>query len=143
MKKLIAVISLVLAQLLFVSTVSAQATNSNQLSDPRVRQALCMAIDMELIKSTLFEDQIIVADSLLPNGPMKSPNLPDYSYNPEKAKALLAEANWDSERVLDTVFYYGDQLTSDLMAAIQGMFADVGVKMTYRLLQGDVGAQLN
>jgi peptide/nickel transport system substrate-binding protein len=74
---------------------------------------------------------------------MKSPNLPDYSYNPEKAKALLAEANWDNERVLDTVFYYGDQLTSDLMAAIQGMFADVGVKMTYRLLQGDVGAQLN
>jgi ABC-type transport system substrate-binding protein len=73
-----------------------------------------MAIDMELIKSTLFEDQIIVADSLLPNGPMKSPNLPDYSYNPEKAKALLAEANWDNERVLDTVFYYGDQLTSEL-----------------------------
>ena len=143
MKKLITVISLVLAQLLFVSTVSAQPTNSNQLSDPRVRQALCMAIDMELIKSTLFEDQIIVADSLLPNGPMKAPNLPDYSYNPEKAKALLAEANWDNDRVLDTVFYYGDQLTTDLMAAIQGMFADVGVKMTYRLLQGDVGAQLN
>ena len=108
MKKLIMVISVVLAQLLFVSTVSAQPTNSNQLSDPRVRQALCMAIDMELIKSTLFEDQIIVADSLLPNGPMKSPNLPDYSYNPEKARALLAEANWDSDRVLDTVFYYGD-----------------------------------
>ena len=105
MKKLIMVISVVLAQLLFVSTVSAQPTNSNQLSDPRVRQALCMAIDMELIKSTLFEDQIIVADSLLPNGPMKSPNLPDYSYNPEKARALLAEANWDSDRVLDTVFY--------------------------------------
>ena len=49
MKKLIMVISVVLAQLLFVSTVSAQPTNSNQLSDPRVRQALCMAIDMELI----------------------------------------------------------------------------------------------
>ena len=58
MKKLIMVISVMLAQLLFVSTVSAQPTNSNQLSDPRVRQALCMAIDMELIKSTLFEDQI-------------------------------------------------------------------------------------
>ena len=37
MKKLLAVISLVMAQLLFVSTVSAMPTNSNQLSDPRVR----------------------------------------------------------------------------------------------------------
>ena len=141
MKKLYVVIVAVLAHLMIISSVSAQPTNSNQLSDPRVRQALCMAIDMELIKSTLFEDQIIVADSLLPNGPMKSPNLPDYSYNPEKAKALLAEAKWNNDRVLYTVFYYGDQLTSALMSAIQGMFSDFGVKMTYRLLQGDVGAQ--
>jgi ABC-type oligopeptide transport system substrate-binding subunit len=49
-------------------------TNSNQLSDPRVRQALCMAIDMVTIGETLFEDQIIPADSLLPNGPLKAPN---------------------------------------------------------------------
>jgi len=143
MKKLYVVIVAVLAHLMFISSVSAQPTNSNQLSDPRVRQALCMAIDMVTIGETLFEDQIIPADSLLPNGPLKAPNLPDYSYNPEKARQLLAEANWDSERELDMVFYYGDQLTADLMAAIQAYFADVGVKMTYRLLQGDVGAQLN
>ena len=143
MKKLYVVIVAVLAHLMFISSASAQPTNSNQLSDPRVRQALCMAIDMKTIGETLFEDQIIMADSLLPNGPMKSPNLPDYSYNPEKARQLLAEANWDSNRELDMVFYYGDQLTADFMAAIQAYFADVGVKMSYRLLQGDVGAQLN
>ncbi len=143
MKKLYVVIVAVLAHLMFISSASAQPTNSNQLSDPRVRQALCMAIDMKTIGETLFEDQIIMADSLLPNGPYKSPNLPDYSYNPEKARQLLAEANWDSNRELDMVFYYGDQLTTDFMAAIQAYFADVGVKMTYRLLQGDVGAQLN
>ena len=100
MKKLYVVIVAVLAHLMFISSASAQPTNSNQLSDPRVRQALCMAIDMKTIGETLFEDQIIVADSLLPNGPLKSPNLPDYSYNPEKARQLLAEANWDSNRNL-------------------------------------------
>ena len=84
MKKLYVVIVAVLAHLMFLTSVSAQPTNSNQLSDPRVRQALCMAIDMKTIGETLFEDQIIPADSLLPNGPLKSPNLPDYSYNPEK-----------------------------------------------------------
>ena len=143
MKKLYVVIVAILAHLMFISSVSAQATNSNQLSDPRVRQALCMAIDMKTIGETLFEGQIIPADSLLPNGPLKAPNLPDYSYNPDKARELLAAANWDSNRELDMVFYYGDQLTADLMAAVQAYFADVGVKMTYRLLQGDVGAQLN
>ena len=105
MKKLYVVLVAVLAHLMFLTSVSAQPTNSNQLSDPRVRQALCMAIDMKTIGETLFEDQIIPADSLLPNGPLKSPNLPDYSYNPEKARQLLAEANWDSERELDMVFY--------------------------------------
>ena len=79
MKKLYVVIVAVLAHLMFISSASAQPTNSNQLSDPRVRQALCMAIDMKTIGETLFEDQIIMADSLLPNGPYKSPNLPDLS----------------------------------------------------------------
>jgi peptide/nickel transport system substrate-binding protein len=143
MKKFFVIIVAVFAQLMLISSAWAQATNSNALSDHRVRQALCMAIDMDTIAETLFEGQVIPADSLLPNGPMKAPGLPDYSYNPDKARALLAEANWDSERVLDMVFYYGDQLTTDLMAAIQAYFSDVGVKMTYRLLQGDVGAQLN
>ena len=94
MKKIFVVIVAAFAQLMLVNTAWAQATNSNALSDVRVRQALCMEIDMETIAATLFEGQIIVADSLLPNGPMKSPNLPDYSYNPDKARALLAEANW-------------------------------------------------
>ena len=49
MKKLYVVIVAVLAHLMFISSVSAQPTNSNQLSDPRVRQALCMAIDMVTI----------------------------------------------------------------------------------------------
>ena len=44
MKKLYVVIVAVLAHLMFISSVSAQPTNSSQLSDPRVRQALCMAI---------------------------------------------------------------------------------------------------
>ena len=143
MKKFFVITVAVFAQLILVNTAWAQATNNNSLSDVRVRQALCMAIDMDTIAATLFKGQIIVANSLLPNGPMKSPNLPDYSYNPDKARTLLAKANWDSERVLDTVFYYDDQITTDLMAAVQANFADVGVKMTYRLLQGDVGAQLN
>jgi len=122
--------------------VSAQAINSEALSDPRVRQAIAYAIDMDTIVETLLEGKALVANSMLPNGPNKPDGLNPYSYNPELARELLAAAEWDSSRELDMVYYYGDQLTVDLMAAIQSYLADVGIKMTYRQLQGDTGAQI-
>lgn len=118
-------------------------TNSNPLSDLRVRQAIAYAIDMDTIVETLFEGMAVVADSRIPNGPWKKPGLEKYSYNPDKARALLKAANWDSSRVLDLVFYYGDQQTIDLMTTIQAYLADVGIKITFRKLEGDVGGQLN
>ncbi len=115
----------------------------NQLSDVRVRQAIAYAIDMETIVETLLEGKAIVADSMIPNGAWKAPGLNAYSYDPDKARALLKEAGWDESQVLDVVYYYGDQLTVDLMTAIQAYLADVGVQITYRKLEGDVGGQLN
>lgn len=131
--------------LLFTATGSAwaQATNSEALSDPRVRQAIAYAIDMDTIVETLLEGKAIAAVGLLPNGPHKPEGLNPYTYDPEKARELLKDAGWDSNRELDLVYYYGDQLTADMMAAFQSYLSDVGIKMTYRLLQGDVGAQLN
>ena len=117
-------------------------TNSNPLSDLRVRQAIAYAIDMDAIIEGLFKGKAVAADSLMPNDDWKVDGLNMYSYDPEKAKALLQEANWDPNYTLDVVYYYGDQLTADLMATIQQYLADVGVKMTSRLLEGDVGAQL-
>ena len=121
----------------------AQALNGNPLSDVRVRQALAYAIDRQLIVDAVFGGYAIAADGLLPNGPFKSPNLNAYSYDPEKAKALLAEAGWDSSRQLEMVFYYDDQITADLMAVLQAQLAEVGVDMTYHLIVGDVAKTLN
>ena len=124
------------------SLVTAKATNSNPLSDVRVRHAIAYAIDMETIKDTLLEGKALMSESHIPNGPYKPAGLEGYAYNPDKARSLLKEANWDSNIELDMVFYYGDQLTVDLMTAIQAYLADVGVKMNFRKLEGDVGAQL-
>lgn len=121
----------------------AQMTTDNQLSDPRIRQAMAYAIDMDTVAETLFEGAAIPAPGLLPNGPNLPDDLNPYDYNPDRARELLAEAGWDEDRVLDVAFYYDDQLTSDFMAAIQAYWADVGIQMNYRLLEGDVGVQLN
>ncbi len=120
----------------------AQATNSNPLSDIRVRHAIAYAIDMETIRDTLLEGKAIAADAHIPNGPYKPAGLEAYKYDPDKARRLLKEANWDSNTELSMVFYYGDTLTVDLMTAVQAYLADVGIKMNFRKLEGDVGAQL-
>ena len=93
----------------------------NALSDARVRQAIAYAIDMDTIVETLFEGKAIVADSMIPNGDFKAEGLNDYTYDPDKARAMLAEAGWDGSQVLDVVYYYGDQLTADLNGGAAGL----------------------
>ncbi len=132
-----------LAAALSMTSPYAWAERVNQLSDERVRQAIAYAIDMDTIVETLFEGKAIVADSMIPNGGFKVEGLERYSYDPDRARALLAEADWDDSQELDVVYYYGDQLTADLMVAMQAYLADVGIQMTYRKLEGDVGGQLN
>jgi len=122
---------------------ASSASNSNPLSDVRVRQAIAYALDMETIVEGMFEGKATTTNSLVPpDDAMKAEGLNNYAYNPEKAKKLLKEADWDSDYVLDVVFYYGDQQTVDLMATIQAYLADVGMKMSFRKIEGDVAAQL-
>ena len=135
------IMGLALAAAVQMTSTYAYAERANQLSDERVRQAIAYAIDMDTIVETLFEGKAIAADSMIPNGGFKADGLNAYDYDPERARALLAEAGWDDSQVLDVVYYYGDQLTADLMVAMQAYLGDVGIKMTYRKLEGDVGGQ--
>lgn len=134
---------LAVAASMSMTSMLAWADRPNMLSDERVRQAIAYAIDMDTIVETLFEGKAIVADSMIPNGSFKAEGLEPYSYNPNKARALLSAAGWDGSQKLDVVYYYGDQLTVDLMVALQAYLADVGIEMTYRKLEGDVSGQLN
>ncbi|MEM7445925.1 MAG: ABC transporter substrate-binding protein [Pseudomonadota bacterium] len=142
MKKLLTLMVALVLQVSVVTTASAQAINDNQLSDPRVRQAIAYAIDMQTIADTLFEGAAINATGLLSNSEFYPDGMDAYDYDPDRARELLAEAGWDEGRVLDVVYYYPDQQTADFMAVIQAYLADVGIQMNYRLLEGDVGAQI-
>ena len=137
------VLGLAIAAAVQMTSSAAYADRANQLSDERVRQAIAYAIDMDTIVETLFEGKAIAADSMIPNGAYKADGLNAYGYDPDRARALLSDAGWDDSQVLDVVYYYGDQLTADLMVAMQAYLGDVGVQMTYRKLEGDVGGQLN
>ena len=65
-------------------------------ADRRVRQALTHAIDRQAIVDTVLEGHAEVAHS--PSSPLftwaHSDDVPKFPYDPERAKALLAEAGW-------------------------------------------------
>lgn len=140
MKKLLSTL-LLLAMLLTAAGATAEA-QPELLNDPRVRQALTYAIDMQAIIDTLMAGKATDAITLAPPGAWRADGLEGYDYNPEKARELLKEAGWDSSRVLDVVYYYGDQMTVDLLTAIQAYWAEVGVQMNMRKLEGDLASQL-
>lgn len=119
-----------------------EAKLTTPFADVRVRQALTYAIDMQAIVDTIFDGKAQRAISFTSPGEWLNSDIPKYDYNPEKAKALLKEANWPADYTLDVVYYYDDQQTVDLMTIIGQFWQEVGVKAKFRKLEGDLGAQL-
>ena len=100
------------------------------------------ALDMDEILDGIFDGAAEKANSLTPDGVDKVDGLNNYDYDPEKAKKLLEEANWDPNTELDVVYYYDDQQTVDLMSIIQNYLSQVGIKMKFRLVEGDLATLL-
>lgn len=72
--------------------------NDRILSDLRVRKALSYAIDKQgLIDGVLLGLGERCTGPFLKGTPYYSEDANDYSYDPEKARALLAEAGWEDE----------------------------------------------
>ncbi len=129
-------------RLLYLNKFNKEDGSPAPLADQRVRQAIAYALDMDAILEGVFEGAALPANSLTPDGADKVDGLNDYAYDPEKARALLAEANWDPNTELDVVYYYTDQMTQDLMAIIQQYLSEVGIKINAHLVEGDLATIL-
>ena len=122
-------------------SADAGETYAHPLQDPRVRQALWYAIDMDAIVEGLWDNTVVAAKkSLVPEGFWQAEGLTEYSYNPELAKQLLAEAGWDGSYTIQAVYYTANLL--DTITAIQGYWQMVGVNMEFQLLTDNLTALL-
>ncbi|MDX2004616.1 MAG: peptide ABC transporter substrate-binding protein [Meiothermus sp.] len=65
------------------------------LDNPKTRQALIYAMNREAVNRSFFDGLQPIAHSWVsPQNPMYNPNVTKYPYNPERARALLAELGW-------------------------------------------------
>jgi len=106
-------------------------TRNPLMADKRLRQALGLAIDRNLLNEALWLGKAVVPSShTYPQyGQLYMPELNTFEYDPEKAKELLKEAGYDGTPIrydTDPVYY-----TNGLLAAqaIKEMWAAVGVNM--------------
>ncbi|MBN1191001.1 MAG: ABC transporter substrate-binding protein [Dehalococcoidales bacterium] len=110
------------------STLIPDSTNtSSALADLKVRQAIDCAIDREaIVKARGYGFWISTHQFAPPEASAYVEDLPERTYDPEKAKQLLAEAGYP-EGFKTTI--YGDASTSDKAAAvaIQGFLNDVNI----------------
>lgn len=95
--------------------------------DPKVRQALAMAIDRDNINNVLLFNGWRVADGILP------PEMPGYKesvkslqYNPQKAKELLAQSQYAGNMPRITLTYAGTAGDApDTLQAIQSAWKSI------------------
>ena len=106
-------------------------TDVEPFADVRVRQALNYAVDVEaIIDALLNSNGLRLPNLFVPNGLGYDPALPPYAYDPEKAKALLADAGYPDG--FSTTLDYAANERGDLLEAIAGQLGEVGIDVTVR-----------
>ncbi len=109
------------------------------LGNPLVREAMKYAIDYKSILKNLVQGNGIELQGIIPKGIFGYVNALPYSYNPQKAKALLAKAGYakgfSATMLVPNGTFDPGVSGAELGLAIAGNLAKVGIKVSIRQLQ--------
>jgi len=132
------------ASLTVTSTPSPSVTffainfGRDTLKDKRVRQAMMYAIDRAgIVKEVLKGEGQVVNSTIIGPEWMGIPEgLNQYAFDPNKAKQLLKDANWNSGTKLNTIYIPGNKITDAWLPIVQQQFKDVGIAIDLTQLDG-------
>ncbi len=110
-------------------------TEEGPLSDPRVRQAIAFAINRDNIAAAGEFGNAQVTQDPIPDSSAWAFNYEPYTYDPERARELLAEAGYADGfemEIMPTTFI---EATVRAAQVIQANLADVGIRTEIRTLE--------
>ncbi|TKT82432.1 ABC transporter substrate-binding protein [Aquamicrobium sp. LC103] len=111
--------------------------NESVVSDKRLRQAMSLAIDRQLIVDSLWAGKTTIPNSFqIPSfGSLYNPDRKDFSYDPERAKALVKEAGYTGDiitiRNVTGYYPFGDEM----IQVVQKMWQDVGLNVKLEMVE--------
>lgn len=108
-------------------------TASDSVKDIKIRQALIYGIDREKLIRELLLGQAKIAHSILPESSWAYSEGTKYSYDPEKAKALLEEAGYKNEPI-KFKFSAGNAAANQYAQAIQSSLNSLGFNIQIETL---------
>ena len=113
--------------------------NEPPLDDPKVRQALNLAVDKGEIASVVLGDLVVPADGILPpNFPGYNPAVSGYDFDPERAAALLAESSYgdDLENLppitITTPGSFGANVSLDMEVVLRMWETNLGITAEFQ-----------
>ncbi|PKB63706.1 MAG: hypothetical protein BZY80_05875 [SAR202 cluster bacterium Io17-Chloro-G2] len=113
--------------------------NEPPLDDPKVRQALNLAIDKQEIATIVLGDQVVPAKGILPPGfPGYDPGLTGYEFDPERARRLLAESKYGGDLedlppiVMTSSGSFGAAVTLDMEVVLQMWEKNLGLRVDFQ-----------
>ncbi|HZL13313.1 MAG TPA: peptide ABC transporter substrate-binding protein [Verrucomicrobiae bacterium] len=114
--------------------------------DPRVRQALALAVDRDRIVKKITRGGERPISHLIPDGTANYTSPPGLDYNPALAKKLLAEAGYPGGKGFPRFEYIfnapaggGDKVHEDIAVELQQMWRDtLGINMDLRQVEWKV-----
>ncbi len=107
--------------------------NTATVTDPRIRQAILYGIDRPSVITGLLNGKGEVVDGFLSSaGPFYDAGLTPASYDPEKARELVAQAvadGWDAKRTLNFYVNSGDTTFCQAADYIAAKLEEIGIKV--------------
>lgn len=108
------------------------------LSDPRVRRALNLAVDKQTVLDVAYGGGTPVGTFMEAGSPWLPDSIQPFPYDPEQAKALLAEAGVPADWTLDLVLPQPYENHIQAGQVVQDMLRQVGVNSTIRIVEWGV-----
>ena len=106
------------------------------LDDPKVRQALNLAIDKREIASVVLGDQVVPAKGILPPGfPGFNPDVQGYGFDPVRAGQLLKESKYGDDLenlppiILTRSGSFGAVISLDMEVVLQMWEKNLGIRL--------------